>query len=163
MNKSLIYGILAFLVIPAVYADVYIATNYMDMTIINLVRFSLIIVLVETVILFYLLKKLNFWYSLLVAFVANLVSFIVGELLNFLTIGPSFRFLTYYRDYNEGIFILLMLVLCIITIIVEWPVIYLMIRKKVKINKYKILYYSVILNVVSYVILYLGHLSIWGL
>ncbi|MEK6951392.1 MAG: hypothetical protein AABX29_00085 [Nanoarchaeota archaeon] len=155
MNKSLIYGILAFLVIPAVYAD--IAVSYLDMGGPNL--FSLIIILlIETVILFYLLKgKLSFWYSLLTVFISNLVSFIVGELLKSLTMGS--RFLTYYRDYNEGIFILVMLVLCIITIIVEWPVIYLMIRKKVKVNKYKVLYYSVIINIVSYVILYLGHLS----
>lgn len=142
--KKLLYLFLILLVIPSVYANVVSGAFNHGIGVLN--GFAIGILVIELLLLFFLVRKLNFWYVLLTVFLANLASYLISSILNFFT--TDFFINGFLPVFLRGYWP--MIILLIISILIEWPVLYYMIKRKLKVDKYKVLFYSLILNIVTF-------------
>tara|TARA_Y100000310_G_scaffold338017_1_gene426554 strand:- start:591 stop:1025 length:435 start_codon:yes stop_codon:yes gene_type:complete len=122
--------------IPTVRADVIVPFSFVT------IPFYPLFLIVELIIFWVLANKIfsikiGFWKSLLIVAVANIVTSLIGT------------FIPAYRDFNGPI-----LIAFIASVIVEFIIFSLFFMKR-KVKKINLFWISGIVNIVSYVILYI--------
>jgi len=152
-------ALLGILLMPFAKADVIMP--FLPVFYSSLALFLFIpVVFIEGAIAYFLLKKykVKFWYLILVFFIANLVSTLVGFLLSmnefFATAIGIYGSLNVYNP-------IAVLILAILTILIEAVVIYLFLKKKIKNPVSKSINISLVVNVVSYLLIIVVLYFIW--
>ncbi len=141
MKKALL-AILIFLLIPKiVLADVAVSVSYTNLTLIPL------IILIEAFLFWLLINKIfgfsaGFWKSLLVVLVANIVTSITGTFIEVVS----------YSFYNNITLAFLLLTFAM-SVVIEWGI-YLPFFRKNHIRKTNLLKLSIMVNAVSYAIIF---------
>ena len=149
MQKNKVIGVLAVIlsIIPAVRADVLPPWIFPIYQIFAALPAIILVLLVEAVIAFYLVKKkfnfkIGFWRAVLMSFAANIVSFFF-----------TFLVLDFGAVSAAASTFLLSLAL---SFLIELPIIYLFIKKSVKKNQWKVsALLSLFMNVGSYLLMLL--------
>jgi hypothetical protein len=133
---------------PSTRADIYVPNIYQDFSFYHL-WLLLPIVLIETTIAYILFNmkvffdaKVTLWRCLIMFFIANVLTTVIG----------IFYSLIHYAISDTSLNLVLMYIL---TALIEAPVIYLFIRKKIQTPSMISLYVSFIVNVYSYLFLFI--------